>query len=397
MSFHILNRLPTWVWVLLIELYAVVLACLQMGNGVRTDEAKYLLNIPYPHPPLGRFIISSLSGWQYQEIFWRIVLATLLVQLVWLWLKLVADLRPGARFAVAICWLLSSAVLFQSGTIMMVILTALEASAFLYLWMRHDDRSNHSGWIALLWLASLFTAYQIVLFAPLVWILLRRQRSSFIIQLCCFIIPIVLLALYTFSNPLALQSMFNHAAKDAGDTPLMRAVAYLRLWSLGGSIVLSIIGTYGIIRSKSFALIGSFLLVSAYVILSRYDYYAILFTVLFIVGFIILLHKRLIPALPVAIATIVSTFFFALLFPFGPPSIARSVIQTLASSAVHGPVLINGSFGHEWEYESRFPILRYTSALIPNAGAVICLSPCPDSFDKRWSRIMQQPPVYIRK
>ena len=67
-----------------LEVYALALAFLQAMSGVRTDEAKYLLNIPYPHPPAARFVLGLTDGWAYQEIFWRIVFATLLVQAVFL-------------------------------------------------------------------------------------------------------------------------------------------------------------------------------------------------------------------------------------------------------------------------------------------------------------------------
>jgi len=39
-----------------LQIYALLLAGVQLLGGVRTDEAKYLLNIPYPHPPLARFL-----------------------------------------------------------------------------------------------------------------------------------------------------------------------------------------------------------------------------------------------------------------------------------------------------------------------------------------------------
>ena len=64
--------------ILLLEGYAILLAGMQGVAGVRTDEAKYLLNIPYPHPPFARWIIGQTEWMTYQEMFWRIVFATIL-------------------------------------------------------------------------------------------------------------------------------------------------------------------------------------------------------------------------------------------------------------------------------------------------------------------------------
>ena len=67
-----------------LEGYALALAWIQSLGGVRTDEAKYLLDIPYPHPPLMRWVLNLTEGFTYQEMLWRMIFATLLVQAVWL-------------------------------------------------------------------------------------------------------------------------------------------------------------------------------------------------------------------------------------------------------------------------------------------------------------------------
>lgn len=381
-----------------LELYALFLALVQMMNGVRTDEAKYLLNIPYPHPPLARWILSSIDGWQYQELFWRIIFATLLVQSVWLLLRLVSDLRPAARVSVAMCWLLGSAMVYQAGTVMMAPLTALEGLVFLFLLLRDDDRHDNAGWIGFFWLLSLFTAYQAVLFAPAVWVLLRRSKSSLLLQILFFGIPLLLLAVYTFGNPLVLASMTLQAHKNVSDTIMMRILDSLRVWALGGSIVLSIIGTYGILRSRSWALIGSFVLVMLYVLLARFDYYAILFTPLFLAGAIVVLRRRLLPMLPVGILTVVATVLQVALYP---PLVAvspvSSVMQTLSQAHASGVLLLHGDFGHEWEYASRLEVRRYEPQLLPIADAVVCLTACPPVFDAQWTEVMASPPVYLHR
>ncbi|HVW67149.1 MAG TPA: hypothetical protein VHA78_05495 [Candidatus Peribacteraceae bacterium] len=392
---HAMRKVMLALW---LELYALFLAVLQIFNGVRTDEAKYLLNIPYPHPPLARAILSSIDGWSYQEFFWRIVFATLLVQSVWLLLRLVHDLRPAARIVVAMCWLLGCAMVYQAGTIMMAPLTALEGLVFLYLLLRDDERHDNAGWIALFWILSLFTAYQAVLFAPAVWVLLRRSKSSAPLQMLLFFIPLALLALYTFSNPLALASMTLQAHKNADDTVVMRILDSLRVWALGGSVVLSIVGTYGILRSRSFGLIGSFVLVALYVLLARYDYYAILFTPLFLAGVIVVLRRRFLPMLPIGVFTVIATIVqLALYPPVSPPSTASFVMQELSVAHASGALLINGSFGHEWEYAGTLEVKRYEPQLLQTAGAVVCLAVCPPVFDQYWTQVGSMPDVFVRK
>ena len=122
-----------WVGFLLMELYALVLASMQFLHSVKTDEAKYLLNIPYPHPPLARFILHLTDSWPFQEFFWRFVFASLCIQAVRLVWKLSHDLKPKTRFALSILWLCNTAIIFQAGSIMMAPLTALEALSLIHI------------------------------------------------------------------------------------------------------------------------------------------------------------------------------------------------------------------------------------------------------------------------
>jgi hypothetical protein len=371
--------------VLLLEGYAVALALLQYVMGVRTDEAKYLLNIPYPHPPLARVIVSSLDFWTYQELFWRIVFASLLVQAVWFVWDMGRSLQRPARIALCTCYVLSAAVLLQAGSIMMAVLTALQELLLLWLLLRPRVGPRSALGIALLWLVSLLCAYQAVLFAPLVWVLLRETRRRLPDRVVFFVVPLLVLAIYSFSNPLSLQSMVNHAGKDIGDTMLQRIAAFLHVWALGGSIVLSIVGTWGIFKSRHVGLIGSFVLLCAFILLSRYDYYAILFTPLFCAGALSVLKQQRTFALPLAVATVLGT---ALLLFWYPPSLersaAREVLQAIGTVETHGIVLINGNFGHEWQYESRFEIRRFNAELLSRADAVVCLSACPAFNTQEW-------------
>ncbi len=162
-----------------LELYAFALAWMQALGGVRTDEAKYLLNIPYPHPPLARWILSQTEALPFQEMFWRTVFATLVVQAAWLVWTMAPDLPRRTRLAMCGCWLIAAAVVLQAGSIMMAPLNALQGLFFVWLYLRRDiDLSRSLGWLCLLWFASLFTAYQAVLFLPVVIAVVYRTRTS---------------------------------------------------------------------------------------------------------------------------------------------------------------------------------------------------------------------------
>lgn len=389
-----MQRLKHVLW---LELYALILASMRFLGGVHTDEAKYLLNIPYPHPPLARFMLHLTDGWPGQEFFWRLVFATLLVQAVWLLLTLSADLRSKARTALAVSWLACSALLLQAGSIMMAPLTALQALLFVFLLLRTDDERNDAGVIGLLWLTSLFTAYQIVLFFPIVWVLLRRTTSTRRVQIACFVLPILTVGVYTLSNPLALASVLIHG--DSVPVSLATKVWELAfVWFLGGSFVLSIAGVYGILRNRMWPLFLSFLLVAAYVFLARFSYYAILFLPLSIGGFVMLLRRRQVSPNIVASGVVAcSLILLVLMFPLPAPSPARRVMHTIQAQNLSGTLLINGAFGHEWQYESTQPILRYKFTLLPLSSAVICVTPCSE-LDRLtgWRQIMPEPPlVYV--
>jgi len=384
-----------------LEIYALQLAFLQLGNGVRTDEAKYLLDIPYPHPPLARSIMGLTDGWMHHELFWRIVCATLLVQSVWFVMHIARRLSPWSRGSLLVAWLLSAAVVFQGGTVMMAPLTAVFGLVFVWLLLKERAPDPASaGLIALVWLASLFTAYQGILFAPLVWAVLHRSNQRLSVRLFLWTVPVVLLALYTLSNPLAAASMFIHAGKDALQLPVDRLTDTAFIAGIGGSIVLSIVGTIGLLWKPRAGLIISLLLVTAYVLLSRFEYYAILFTPLFIAGAFIVVSRfpvsKYLLLIGVPVATVVLCFLYP---PVVEPSPVPSVLQELNERAVgEGIILIRGQFGHEWQHASWSPIRRYHSTLLEDAKAVICLEPCDEvAAQPKWAPLAEMPlSVWIR-
>ena len=111
--------------ILLLEIAAAGLAVLKWMGGVRTDEAKYFLNIPYPHPPLVRTMLHWTVLLPGAELVWRVVFATLLFQGVWLLWRSGRAFPRGLRILLAGAWLTSAATILQTGTVMMAPLTAL--------------------------------------------------------------------------------------------------------------------------------------------------------------------------------------------------------------------------------------------------------------------------------
>lgn len=385
-----------------LEVYAVFLAIHQLSIGVRTDEAKYLLNIPYPHPPFARFIISLFDGWQYHEIAWRIIFATLVIQSVWFFYDLVKHEKRSLQIAIMGSWLLSSAVILQSGTVMMAVLTALQAVVLIWVFLRRESAEPHV--VALFWLTSLFTAYQAVLFGPLVLAIFLRSRIGIARSLLLVGAPVFLLFLYTLINPFVPASMFNHVEKDATETLLQHTVGAMQLWLLGGSIVLSIVGTIGLCIRPKAGLLLSIILIFSYVFLSRYDYYAILFTPFFVAGTLLFLRRFPLYA-----------SMFLLSMPFGlasvlwymPPSPTSGVAQVFAAIEEHSKnpsvsqdvIFISGSFGHDWQYRTKRTVLRYQPDAIDTAYAVICLHSCEEMNQQAaWQRLDDVPvEVWMRQ
>ena len=112
-----------------LEAYAVALAVLQSLSGVRTDEAKYLLSIPYPHPPFLRSVMSATEWVPFQEMLWRVLLASLFIHAVWLIWDMVRGLDRQQRIALCGAWLLSGSILLLSGSILLAPVNAVQALA----------------------------------------------------------------------------------------------------------------------------------------------------------------------------------------------------------------------------------------------------------------------------
>jgi hypothetical protein len=362
-----------------IQIYAIALAVLQSVGHVRTDEAKYLLNIPYPHPPLVRWVLSLTEALPFQEMLWRVVFATLLTHAVWLVWSMSSGLQRQVRSALAVSWLLSAAVVFQAGSVMMAPLTALQGLVFVWLWMRQDfDARRIAPWVALLWVVSLFTAYQAVLFAPLVVGLLRRARIGWAGVILIAGFPVGLAVLYALSNPLSLASFVNVSTDSEGLAWSSITAALLRAWLIAGSGVLFLAGMVGMLRARAWPLLSTFVLVTLYVFITPHSYYAILFTPLLLAGSTLFVRRLPGFAWALSTLTLVGTAVLWMLFhPILTPDPTRLVMDTLSPLPGRGDILIHGSFGHDWQYESSVPVRTFTPEALREAQIVICRKKCP--------------------
>ena len=375
-----------------LQLSAFIIAWMQYLVGVRTDEAKYLLNIPYPHPPLIRSVLSWTEGFIYQEIFWRIIFATLLIQGVWLVWDMGRSLSKPSRIVLALSWFLSSGVILQAGSLYMAPMTALQTILFLWLYERRELVERWPVIVGILWLCSLFTAYQGILLSPLILALLLRARCSWIERSLYFFLPLGLLCIYSLTNPLALASMVVHGSRDLSSDTIHRFLSTARVWVLSGSFIVSIVGTVGLFWSRRYGVIMTFILICAYVALSRYDYYMILFTPLVVYGVREVLHRCryvVLHAFPYSCVLLLG--FLIVIVQSQRPSFvhnpARSVMRMLDHELPKDSlVLIRGSFGHQWQYESLFPVQRYRDDLLSIARGVICLEEC-GRFGKDWKKV----------
>lgn len=385
-----------WTLIGALELYALALAWMQSLAGVRTDEAKYLLDIPYPHPPLLRGLFHALEALPFQELVLRFLMASLVVQSVWLAVSFVAHRPFRVQWAIAMAWLLSAPVLLQAGSIMMAPATAIQAMVCLWLIQRpRRSLRPYVGWIVLFWTSMLFTAYQGVLFLPLMWAIFKRAELRRWPRLLAVFGPIALLGLYTLANPLLLASIIIVGSREAVSF-LSKLQGPLITAFIGGSIVLFPAGLTGIMAAKRGDLLMSFVLVFAYVFLSFQGYYAILFLPLLIAGTAELLSRW--PKLSVGTVGAVA-LCSAILLWYQPPVLtadpSRETMRLLEAEGIEGEVAIKGSFGHQWQYESRLPIRRFTDESGEFMDAVICLDACPELEKLAGWRELEGAPVTV--
>ncbi|PIP65758.1 hypothetical protein COU77_04380 [Candidatus Peregrinibacteria bacterium CG10_big_fil_rev_8_21_14_0_10_49_16] len=373
-----------------LQCYASVLAWVQSIGGVLTDEAKYLLNIPYPQPPLVRWVLHLSDGWVAQEWVWRILFATLLVHAAWFVWDAARTLPRRLRLFLCAGWLFAASTVLWGGAIIMSPLTAIQGLLFVWLFFRPEwhQKPLFAFFLGTLWLVSLYTAYQAVLYMPLVFLLLFFHRRSLVDVVVYGCIPIGLVFLYALTNPLILASFVN-AGTENTDIPLWWWFYFLlRTLFTGGSIVLSVLGLAGMVRHRHWGFLGSLFLVGFFIFISFRDYYDILFLPLFVGGSILLLQRwQTLPLVPsYAVLVSVTAMTVWLLPPVLSPSTARMVFQRLEETSLSGEILIQGSFGHQWQYESAWPVRKYTPEFLDSAATIICLNPC-DQIPNSWRQV----------
>ncbi|MBI5794207.1 hypothetical protein HZA87_03950, partial [Candidatus Uhrbacteria bacterium] len=236
-----------------------------------------------------------------------------------------------------------------------------------------------AGWLSLFWLLTLFTAFQGILFLPLVCAVFWRTKLPRWFRLFCIAAPIVLLLLYILGHPLLAASILIAKDDNTKLTLFGRLEGVLIVWGIAGSVWATILGITGIVSKRTGALFWSLLLLSGYVMVSYHEYYGLLFLPLFLAGLILTMRRWMLPPSIILIPTILATvLFFPHLRPSATPDAARAVSALIAARHQTGSLLIAGSFGHQWQYESALTIRRYRPEFLKNAQAVVCLQECAD-------------------
>ena len=395
---------PRIAW--LLELYALLLAGIQMFPGVHTDEAKYLLSIPYPHPPILRSIIAATAGFPAQEFLWRFIIASALVQAVWLLRDLGYVIPRPRRIALAASWLFASAVILQAGTVMMAPISGLFGLICVWLVLRAEPLpATFATVLGCVWFVGIFSTYQSVLYLPLLVSALHASNVSWRKIAILIGTPLLLLILYTFSNPYVLATFFKVATQDAPLTLDVRIWNILWTYLIAGSGILSVVGTFGLLTGGRKDLLITFGIVLAYIALTSQEYYGILLTPLLCAGvFLLFCKRRLSSTVYLSTLAFLSILFVIARFPQMVPTPARATVRFLEAKHLDSFVLIDGYFGHDWQFESRGVIRRYSqdlsSMVESEATAVVCTKrTCEEDINgDEWKKLEGAPlEVWERK
>lgn len=378
------------------ELVALSFAKWHEYLGLQTDEAKYLLNIPYPHPPLVRTLMSWTEWIPGQDFFWRLLLASILVQLFWLVREMGKDLKHREQIILCGAYFSSTAFLLQTGTVMLSPVFAMFGIVFLWLRTRTDIVKNYPGTVALLWLGCVFSTFQGALLFPLVYALLRRSGIQKFQACAITAMPLLLLSIYTLGSPLVLATILIHGEQGATGTIMERLRGSAMLWVTGGGGIGSVLGTVGLLKKRDLSLLATAALVLVYTTLSvPFPFYAILWLPVLLAGTHDVLRTREIgehvPLLP---ALALSGIILALILrPKIADTLARDAMSLITkeiscTDETKCNVMISGSFGHQWQHASTFPVVRYVPDQTGNARAVVCLSACEPMFNTSgWKRL----------
>jgi hypothetical protein len=307
---------------------------------------------------------------------------------------------------IALCFLFSPAVFLQSGTIMFVVPAAAFGILMVYT-LFHPSETTKTPTIlfGILWLVALLSVYHNILFAPLLWSAIQTSKGTAREKKISFYGPILLLILYSLSHPLALASMINVTGTHAKMSLLFRAKEILRTLLLAGG-VLTMTGIVGAILEKNRPLLLSLFATLALIILSPKPYYAILLVPSLLAGTLFLLQREKISSsnprihsganillvlhIPLSILIITQNF------PNQTPSVARETMAWLSTNQqmTDAPILIDGPFGHEWQYYSPAPIRKFSptlgSEVEKQSQFLICTkqTSCESDFDETlWQEV----------
>lgn len=428
--------MPRIVIVLLLQAYAVVFALWQNMNGVRSEEAISLLNIPSRDPPLIRTILHRTEFITWGDFFWRIVFATLLIQAVWFIYETAHGLSKKFRLLLCGAWLFSASLILNAGTVTTTQLTALQALLFiLLLTMEQDTKTGglltrfkryikaekepsaimhflhdvlHGNderlafLVGSLWLLSLFTSFSIILFFPIVVLLLLRSDTPHWKKILYFWSPVFLLIAYTLRNPLLAAHALHLLSSQDPSIPLLHHLSFgISMWAIGGGLAVSILGTWGIIALRRRELLASLLLVFAASVFSPTASESILFLPLFIGGAYFLFHQKKYTIHPIIVSAgaLVMMVYIVVFFPRLRPNVARDILAHIPMHDSTASILLVGPYTYEWSYYSLLPVIRYSEKLKnPIADYMICVQACPEQLKTGMTRMkgIEEGEVYER-
>ncbi|MDD5055185.1 MAG: hypothetical protein PHZ00_02860 [Candidatus Peribacteraceae bacterium] len=382
------------------ELIALGIALLGMRMGLQSDEAKYLLEVPFSLPHAIRWFLSFGASLTFHEFLMRFVLASIAVQAGWLLWDLGTVLPLERQMALVGTWLLSAALIMQGGTLLPVTMTTVCGLAFVWVALHPEGTGHCRGpCVGLLWLLSLFISYQCLLYAPLVWSGLRSNRAHLRESVLYFTIPVLLLGIYLLGYPLAVAGMPQIPTQDMPLETGQRFLLAMKIFLFAGGYVTSVVGLWGILTGGRRDLFLSLILILTFILLFPRQHHAVLLLPLLTGGFFLLFCRRKVPPRGFLLLQTVATIIVIIIHPPKKSlNIARETMAALhAQGITTGMILIDGAYGHEWQYESRQPIRTFSQELRASieeqAAVFICTKKsCEDdrNFDL-WTKRISAP------
>jgi hypothetical protein len=365
--------------------------CVMWRGGilVSTDEAKFLLNISYPHPPGVRWLMHL--RWfttPVHVLLWRCIYLGSWVGALWWYARTCAN-ESSRRTLLFLLPLSSAALWLFAGNLLLVSATAIQACLLLTCC---EKTPRHPITIGILWLWMLFTSFQAIIFLPMtlwaLWQMGRQEHRSQEYVIVYGLIPLGLLCLYTLGNPLAIATILHLDGPSSRAWQDMLSSGIYQWW-VGGSGILSILSMAHLWRHRRGDALLSLGLLFTLSCLEQSTYHAVLHVPILLVGLRLALTDVTTPTWKwwgvMGIASYVS---IVSLIWIGPSrhSASYATMQVVTTSLTGtGSIAIAGSFGHDWQYWSTQPVVRLTAQSAQTAAAIICLEPCsvPPSFTEQ--------------